>query len=106
MTPELRYVPVVRKLDRACKRSNPTSWPYARSLDPRLAIASESPPIDKDRNLASERLRASAERTVEARVAGEKSRVNRSRPTDFAAGTELTHPTRLGGLVHEYNLAA
>jgi hypothetical protein len=31
------------------KRSNLTAGPYARSVGPRLAIASESPPIDKDR---------------------------------------------------------
>jgi hypothetical protein len=30
-------------------------------------------------------------------------RVNRSRPTDFAAGTELTHPTRTDVLNWTYN---
>ena len=43
------------------------------------------------KDLASEGCGASAERTVEARVS--VRRVNRSRPTDFAAGTDLTHPT-------------
>lgn len=43
------------------------------------------------KDLAPEGCGASAERTVEARVS--VRRVNRSRPTDFAAGTDLTHPT-------------
>lgn len=34
---------------RLAKRSNLTSGPYMRSVGPRLAIASESSPIDKDR---------------------------------------------------------
>jgi hypothetical protein len=75
------------------KRSNLTSGPYARRSGRRLAIASEPPPIDKDKEpWRRDGCGLSAERTVDARVS--VRRVNRARPTDFAAGPELTHPTR------------
>jgi len=68
--------------------------PNARSIGPRLAIVSESPPIDKDRETwRREGCGLAQSGTVDARVS--VGRVNRSRPHRSCSGNRVDAPHTL-----------